>query len=38
MTKVAREQGQADANKPIAEMNLEEIIGFAPVHPQHHQS
>lgn len=34
MAKVAREHGQADANKLIADLNLEETFGFAPGHPQ----
>lgn len=38
MAKVAREHVQAEANKLIADLNLEEIFGFAPVHPQEPQA
>jgi hypothetical protein len=34
MTGVPREHGQADANKLITDLNLEEIFGVAFAHPQ----
>lgn len=38
MPTVTRELSQAEANKLIADLNLEEIFGFAPVHPQQPQA
>lgn len=36
LAEVVREHGQAEANKLIGEMHLDEVFGFAAVPVQHH--
>ena len=36
LAEVVREHGQADANKLISELRLDEIFGTSPVPIQHH--
>ena len=36
LAEVVREHGQAEANRMINDMHLDEVFGFAPVTVQHH--